>query len=127
MRAADAADHAFIFHSWLRSYAGSAWAKAMAEPLYMAGQHLLIERLLQRAGATVVHPEGDPATVLGWSCREDSTLHYVYVKGDLRRAGIGKLLVPDVAIYTHKTYLGERFLRAWPQAIYNPVRAYAED
>lgn len=129
-------DRGLIFGYWLRSFARSEFAKSMVEPIYMASQHRLIERVLERGSCLILHPEGDPATGLGWIAYEPGVLHFVYVKGRLRRHGLGRILLdaagmlgPEGITYTHRTHLGEVLVKAgvFAKAIYNPMRAYAED
>lgn len=113
-RPAEAADAPFIFHSWLRTYRRSHLARAMPEREFMLTHHAIAERLLGRGRCVVVHPEGDPAVILGWVLREAGApvLHYVYVKGALRGHGLGRGLVAEAGPwpagwrYTHRTALG---------------------
>lgn len=115
LRPATEADHALVLSSWLRSFRPFA---STAGPVYDREQHALIKRLLARGSATVAHPEGDDWTVLGYSVAEGSTLHYAYVKGELRSGGLGRMLLPaGLTAYTHQTPLGLGLCRG---LVYNP-------
>lgn len=117
-RLADETDRAFVISSWLRSYRRSLWARELDPRAYDGGQVGLIERLWPMT--QVAHPEGDPLTILGWACGDSNVLHYAYVKGELRRAGLGAALVGIIGqpkIYTHRTPLGESITRGM---LYNP-------
>lgn len=66
--------------------------------------------------------EGSPEVILGWSLIERNTLHFVFVKKDVRRQGIAKALVPGrIETITHLTKTG---LALWscktPEAKFNP-------
>lgn len=118
-------DRAFVLSSWHRSYRKSQWAKALDPRVYDAGQQALIVNRWDGAipsSRCVAHPEGDPLVILGWACAEGPVLHYVYVKGELRRAGLGRALVNALGnplIYTHQTQLGEGLCRG---RTYDPYR-----
>ena len=49
----------------------------------------------------------DDETILGWSLYEYKTLHYIWVKQEVRRQGIAKALMPkDIEFFSHITNKG---------------------
>lgn len=61
---------------------------------------LIINRPNTKASFAVL----DDDTALGWSLFEDKTLHYVWVKKEVRRNGIARALVPkDINTISHIT------------------------
>lgn len=66
-----------------------------------------INLLLKRPQAIIKLAMLRDKTVLGWSMCELKTVHYVWVKKEVRRQGIGKSLVPiDFDRITHITNKG---------------------
>jgi len=64
--------------------------------LYYGAHEILILKLLQRSDVTLACYPEDEDLILGWRCIEGSRLHYVCVKPDYRRDGIGRCLVSDL-------------------------------
>lgn len=60
--------------------------------------------------------------VLGWSAQEGKVLHFVFVRANARKRGIGRSLVPGpVDLVTHMTNLGRAIWKKQKQAIkFNP-------
>lgn len=59
-------------------------------------------------------------TILGWCLTEGEILHYVWVKKEVRRQGIGKSLVPpSVKAFSHITTFG---LNIWGKDKYEHLR-----
>lgn len=92
------------------SYRQQARAKD-AGSAYMPGQRRLIRWLLAsgKTGLLVACLPDATDTVVGWSVTGDRVVHYVFVKQDFRRLGIGRALVaPYVSrvgvVYSHKTH-----------------------
>lgn len=123
MRPGHADDRAFVFSSWLKSYRDS--MPLVWNGTYYAGQHSLIERLLDDAQTQVVvaSPIDDDLTILGWAVRSKPStlraLHYVYVKEAFRRMGIGASLAGEFQVATHMTRYGQLALKGRP-VVYNP-------
>lgn len=110
----------FVYKSWLGSYKNHADVTpySMYRKVY---QHYL-DRIMKRDECIVilaVHPE-HPDQIFGFACFERSapTLHYIYVKEDYRRTGVGSDLLEYLLstetgefAYTFNTSLGRKFLR----------------
>lgn len=61
-------------------------------------------------------------TVLGWSLFEGKTLHYVWVKKEVRRQGIGRSLLPEVFdTISHVTNVALNiWVHKYPEAKFDP-------
>lgn len=112
-------DEAGVLYLWLKSYARSAYGRARSANLthstfereYWAEQAPLVEALLQCADIEVVcdpdrvrASEAGPAVFWGFAATNGDTVHYVCVKRDAVRAGIGADIARDL--------LGSRLERA---------------
>lgn len=121
-------DAAFIFSTWLRSYAGSSYfARKIPRKTFFAYHHQIIERIIARnATVLVATPEDDPSTILGYLVHEGPVLHYIYTKGPFRRLGIASRLIKESGLdlnksqFTHWTYDADDLLPLWPGLSYNP-------
>lgn len=97
------ADHNFVRKWWLRSYADSAWARAMTpredwqrgktSPAYWQGHHALVDSLLERASLTVATWPEDTWTIVGFAVTDADAVHYVYVARDYQRQGVARRLL----------------------------------
>ena len=107
-----------IRSDWFRSFRlkGSHPLKVSKE-VFEQGMNARIQRLICKCLPVVATLEDVPEEVLGWSCRDMGIVHYVYVKRDYRRQGIGKFLTFGARAYTHFTQKGALLL---PEAQYNP-------
>lgn len=121
-------DLRFVIKSWVRSYAKSPWAGAISRPLLVRAIKETILDIMQRPNAHIMmacKEGGDDSRNLlfGFACFETGhdfpLLHYVYVKGGLRKCGIGGDL-RDLALsaggkgrarYTFRTPSSRQFLR----------------
>jgi GNAT superfamily N-acetyltransferase len=129
IRIAEIGDEGFIFHSWLKSYRGSAAAQNITNPRYFAGQHALITRLLGRSKILVAANPEDPSQICGWIVYEPKApipvLHYVYVKHPFRRNGIARELIAqmecDTFFFTHST---EAVKQLTARAIFDPYLTF---
>jgi len=124
LRPATEADWSFITSAWLKSYRHSEFASHVPPQIYFKSHHAIIDRI-KEAGAifTIAAMADNPDVVLGFSCSQLATLHYVYVKLAFRRIGLASRLVhPGVqTVVTHLTKAGAAFKASkLPRAIYNP-------
>lgn len=116
---------AMIYSDWLNSlrYLND-WFNLIDQNAYFKTYHQVIEALLNRSNSqvrlAVLSDELD--NCLGWSMSEDTTLHYLFVKRDFRRHGIGKSLLPaKVEFISHLTKTGKSLWQAkLPEAHFNP-------
>lgn len=66
-----------------------------------------IDSLLARPTSTIKMAVLDDDTVLGWSLLDHKLVHYIWVKKEVRRQGIGKSLLPkEFDTITHITRVG---------------------
>jgi hypothetical protein len=114
IRQATQDDVSFLFNSWLRSFRDNGVARPVANEIYFAEQHKLIETLFKRCKTVVATDPNDPASIYGWACFERIegllVTHYVYVKHPFRMLGIAKELLKEAehdfnnaSLYTHWT------------------------
>lgn len=91
------------------------------EPYYKA-YTIFIENLFQRPDLQVRIALLDEDTALGWCLYQGSTVHYVWVKKDQRRQGIGQSLLPKQ--FSTVSHITKRWLGIWanhyPDVRYNP-------
>lgn len=101
-RGAQAGDINFILHSWMESY--RPYRRKVHNNYYYMGQQALIAALAEKAKLLVCcdATKGSENFILGWVCGEMDvptdtlTLHYIYVKGGYRLAGIGRDLLAQM-------------------------------
>jgi hypothetical protein len=108
-------DVGFIFDSWAQSYWGAPAVAGMNRDDYFAEMRRVIPILMQSplARARVAVPDDDVSTILGWAVYEEqnhrgqlvTVLHYVFVRLDLRGAGIARMLLSTKTpeAYTHRS------------------------
>lgn len=89
---------------------------------YFVSYGKYIEHLLHRPLSVVALAILDDDTVLGWSLYEGTTLHYIWVKKEVRRQGIAKELIPDkFDVITHITNTGINiWVNKFPEVKFNP-------
>lgn len=112
----------FVYKSWLGSYKNH--ADVMPYSMYRKVYQVILDRLIKRDGCLVVlaiHPEHEDQ-IFGFAVLERSspTLHYIYVKEDYRRTGVGSDILEFINQgntsgefkFTFNTTLGRKFLRS---------------
>ncbi len=115
IRPAHLGDRGFIIDSWLTGYHESPQGKLIPDAMYWSafGQKGLVEALVDLSPPTVACLPERPEFIYGWACAGQRTLHYLYVRADFRRQGIGAALYQAVGSpqrVTHVTTDGSRFL-----------------
>lgn len=108
---------ALVFDAWVSSFRKSPWAGCVRNDMWTTVQRATIAGILARgAEITVVLAPTVPGVftgrrVMGYAVAEPrlETLHWIYVKDDYRRKGVGRALLNHVAgtwhlpRYTHRT------------------------
>lgn len=123
IREATDADLRFCHSSWHTDFWKTHAHKHISREVYDLSMDRRIDRLVQRSRVLVAFFPEVPDEVLGWSCLEVDTLHYVYVKGVYRRTGIGTGLVRGLAKwYTHPTDREGRAFMERQSLLYNPFK-----
>ena len=118
---ANSSEVGFVYKSWLGSYKNH--ADVTPYSVYRQTYQAYLDRIIKRDECLVVlavHPEHSDQ-IFGFICVEKNspTVHYVYVKEDYRRTGVGSDLLEFVSqgndsgefSYTFNTSLGRKFLR----------------
>lgn len=117
-------DKNFILATWLRGlYYGNSWFKEIDKDSFMRHYHDILMAILTKPATVVavVSLKDDENVILGYSVSsfDESTLHWVFVKDNWRRVGLGRALVPDNAtITTHMTAIGKKLKP--PSMKFNP-------
>lgn len=116
MRVGGADDHAFVLESWLQSDKHSPSGRDDGRG-YMVRQKVRIRRILKRSELRVLCSRDAPEAILAWAVvlppnkrgfvdLDWAVVYYVYVRHELRRQGLARLLLADlkgVAVtYTHR-------------------------
>lgn len=121
-------DTNFILASFLRGvYYGDSWFNRIPKDIFMANYKKVIEALLAPGKCTikVACPKGETDIIIGYSILSPDyqTVHWVYVKKDWRKNGIGKSLVPAHPLaVTHLTDIGFTLLPKLQTAVFDPFR-----
>lgn len=130
LRASDPSDVPFIYSSWLKSYRDAPAVAGIPNGIYYAGQHALIERLLERSTVVVACSSDDPQQIMGYGVGEilapsTAVLHWLYVKHTFRGFGIAKALEGTLVhkaatvFYTHRVKSCDRLMRSRSH-VFNP-------
>jgi len=123
-------DKDFVMATWMRSYRNSGYARSIPSDLYWIGQRKRIEKILGREDTQIwiATDENERAVIYGYAVWGSGVIHYLYVKQQFRRCGIGKaLLYPLIGqpiLYTHKgNVIVEQLLKTDPDLntfLYDP-------
>jgi hypothetical protein len=86
-------DESFIYSTWLKSFKNSKYTGPIPNHLYWPFYSEVIKYLLGRCKTLVACNPENEKQVFGYIVYEDENIiHWVYVKRDFRRWGIGKKL-----------------------------------
>jgi GNAT superfamily N-acetyltransferase len=112
LRAIEEDELSFVYHSWLHSLrAGSNYHRGIPSSVYYNNHKRKLYLALDRSHTIVATPKDHPKIISGyivWESSDPVTVHYIYVKSDFRKLGLGKLLL-EVAtsgkkiVGTHRT------------------------
>lgn len=122
----------FIYHSWLKSFRKSDFARPITDTVYFPEHHKLIENICVKDSTEmlVACNQDEPDQIYGYIVGElmegIPCVHYIYVKHTFRGLGIGTRLLqclkPNLgtgSVHTHHTgaanKLGNRF-----NSVYQP-------
>ncbi len=91
-----AGESGFVAGTWMDSYKTSRWAKAHDDQDFFDCQAPVVSTLIDHGTIMLAAHRDKPDTLLGHCVVERTALcpvvHYIYVKGDYRRQGIGRAL-----------------------------------
>lgn len=80
--------------------------KLIDKESYYTAYGRYVESLMQRPKCNIKLARLDEDIILGWSMWEETCLHYVWVKKESRRQGIGQALLPEFDTFSHITNKG---------------------
>jgi hypothetical protein len=134
IRPAEPGDTAFVIATWLHHYKDESYfAKRIKHSIFFRWHHDIVERILARPGTNVAIAcsAQDPEVVFGFLVYEQGekpTLHFAFVKEELRRMGIGRALFghenldPCKCFFTHWTFMMNDIFDRFPGLTYDPYR-----
>jgi hypothetical protein len=100
VRHASEEDVNFLFHSWLRSYRDSSFAKDVSTDHYYSSHKRLVSGLLARCQVYVACNPTDVEQIYGFMAWERIAdvlvVHYAYVKYSFRHLGVARRLWASV-------------------------------
>lgn len=115
-----------VLDSWSNSFRKSQYAGCIPNNLWPEVSRQTATQLMTRTGARTIcaltpTADGTRGRVMGYSVSEPGILHWLYVKKDYRRLGIGSQLLQELIgnwndserkrpRYTHRTDSSGRFL-----------------
>jgi GNAT superfamily N-acetyltransferase len=100
IRPFDESDRHFVVRGWASEMRNSHFARCVPEWVYWPSQHELIRQVLEAATTLVACDPDDETHVYGCVVHQPgdhAIVHWLYVKGALRRCGLGRALL-DAAI-----------------------------
>jgi GNAT superfamily N-acetyltransferase len=128
IREAVRSDGDFIRATWKRALReGPAFRRVRNAP-YFAGIRDPLERVLGRAQTLVACDAEAPDVILGFLTYEPDTLHFAFVKGTFRRAGLAEQLLAAAKLdrrhltFTAWTRDTDALLKSAPDAVYDPFK-----
>ena len=102
--------YGFIFSNWLFTLRWTNdWFFLIHKPTYYSIYRKVISNIISapECKVNIAILDDDPDLALGWSVYANDVLHYVFVKRDLRKQGIGRSLMPKgINRITHLTVSG---------------------
>jgi hypothetical protein len=114
MRAASAADHAFIHNSWLESH----WHSYKHIPHAKQLMSIRISEIMSQSKIEVCVDKEDPQVIYGYVVYEPNVTHWVYVKFPLRRQGMATYMLGNITpdalqFHTFETKAGQHFIEKY--------------
>lgn len=92
-------DRAYVVSTWQHNYADAAGVVGADREAWRAEVGRMLAALLAAGASCVVAcDDADPDTIVGWTLatRATKTLHFAYVRAELRGTGVGRQLVEAV-------------------------------
>ena len=122
----------YIVKTWREVYGqDSLWAKRMDRHVYHSFHRKICEELLRTATTAVACNNDDPTHILGFMVGERLrgalTMHFAFVRYELRKWGVAKLMLTEVfghqagepIVSTHWTHVCDDLPAAY-RLVYNP-------
>lgn len=124
IRAGKESDKSFILATFLRGlYYGESWYSEIPKDIFMLNYKKVGEYLFNNSSIIVACLPDDPDVILGYSIvsKDNTKLHFMYVKSAWRKQGIGRSILPhSITIVTHLTNLGKSLLPKLKNVIFDP-------
>jgi ribosomal protein S18 acetylase RimI-like enzyme len=128
-------DRDFVFSSWLRNYKHSSYfAKRIRNSVFFFWHQKIADAIVSRPSARILVAcaPGESDVILGYLVMEErpteQVIHYVFVKPEFRKMGIGRKLwlkaevKPTGAYFTHWTFVVNDLREKMPELTYDPYR-----
>jgi len=129
LRAGLEGDRAYVLDAWIRGYRSSDFGLRLPPDVYYSrfGHSGLVEHLLDSGDLTVACMHDSPDFILGFAVSRPGLLHYVCVKQDFRRSGVGRTLLDsccreEAIRTTHVTKDFQLLAGARPIEFVNPYK-----
>lgn len=132
IRDAVPSDEDFIYHSWLNHYqANSYFAKRIPKKTFMKFHSLVANNAMNRAGIVKKIAGDNEFTIYGYviaeSVNDSPIIHYIYVRPEYQRLGIGLALINSLYIekefeVSHWVPILNEISRKMNAFTYNPYR-----
>lgn len=90
-------DLPFVMRSWMKSFQASRAVVHVHPEIFYTEQRQVIASLLKSATTLVVCDPEATDVIWGWACGAESLIHFIFVKQDFRRMGIGRHLASAVS------------------------------
>jgi len=119
-------DEDFVFSTFLFGvYYGNSWFNRIPKHIFMTNYRSFLTRLLESPSTKVKMAclKEDENILIGYIIEnpEQNALHWIYVKKEWRKLGIGKkLLSSNPRFVTHLSSQGENLLEKLEGAVFNP-------
>jgi GNAT superfamily N-acetyltransferase len=94
-------DRKFVIDAWLKNYNATGYGLyGMDTEVMLRCHRVIIDRLLNTYTTVVAYDPQDTRVILGFLCGDmypsSALVHYAYVRKDLRRQGIGRLMMHNL-------------------------------
>lgn len=117
-------DFNFVMATFLRGlYYGDSWFSLIPKDIFMAYYKQVVEALINKHVVYIACLKEDQDVILGYSMvsKDETTLHWVFVKLAWRKQGIARSLVPStISCVTHLTDLGRSLMSKINNCVFNP-------
>lgn len=131
LRPSNLEDNPFIVESWLEFYKiFSQFGKSVPARVYFKEHRRLIMKVMEFSKCFVACDPKDHGLILGFVCSESihqrntDVLHFIFVRKDFRRLGIGKQLLDKVSQYQAVEFTHQGDLKSlwsnYASKVYNP-------
>lgn len=131
IRHANVQDNPFIIESWLEYYkVFSQFGKSVPAKVYFKEHRKLIVKVMEFSKCFVACDKKDTGLIIGFICSESmpstgrDVLHFIFVRKDFRKLGIGKQLLDKVTEHPNVEFTHQGDLKSlwgnYASKVYNP-------